>query len=122
MKKLYTDIALLTATQVTNAMAITAPIPFMSAMVMQMGLVDSKNDTGMYTGIINCSQYLGRTICAPLWGKYADTRGRKPVILISLTALAILTLLFGFAVNLWWVLTLRFLIGVFTCLGPIVRT
>ena len=53
MKKLYTDIALLTATQVTNAMAITAPIPFMSAMVMEMGLVSNNNDTGLYTGLIN---------------------------------------------------------------------
>ena len=54
-RNLWQDGILLTLTIATNAMAITAAVPFISAMIMQLGLVDDRNQTGLFSGLINAS-------------------------------------------------------------------
>ena len=68
---------------------------------MDFGLASSRNETGYYTGLVGAALFVSRSIAAPLWGKYADTYGRKPTMLISLAAQAVLVMLYAVAVNLW---------------------
>jgi len=47
------------------------------------------------------------------WGRTSDRIGRKPVLTICLTGMAISTTLFGFSTNVYHMIGLRALAGVF---------
>ncbi len=52
-------------------------------------------------------------LCAPLWGRYSDRVGRRPVILISLLGVAMAYFLFGIAgTHLWLLFAGRLLAGI----------
>src|SRR5580765_4896420 len=48
---------------------------------------------------------------APLWGKFSDTRGRRPAILIGLWISALAYMLFAFATSNWTLLLSRIIQG-----------
>lgn len=47
------------------------------------------------------------------WGKAADHFGRKPVLLFSLSGVAVATTLFGFSKTIWQMVLFRCIAGVF---------
>lgn len=51
--------------------------------------------TGFYAGYVASAFTLGRFLSGYLWGYVSDSVGRKPVILVGLTATAVLSLAFG---------------------------
>ncbi len=54
-------------------------------------------DKGLMTGLIVSSFTVAQLVSAPFWGRISDRYGRRPVMLITLTASALAYLLFGFA-------------------------
>ncbi len=52
---------------------------------------------GMLTGIFALMQFL----FAPLWGRWSDRFGRKPLVLIGIGGFAIAQVMFGLADSLW---------------------
>src|SRR6266568_3304127 len=70
-------------------------IPFLSFYAREYGA--SGVVVGAVVGIYSIMQFF----FAPVWGRMSDRIGRRPVLLISLTASCIGYFLFGFARSLW---------------------
>src|ERR1051326_7332244 len=56
---------------------------------------------GLITSFIVASFTVAQLISAPMWGRFSDRVGRRPTLLIALTASAIAYLIFGFAHSLF---------------------
>jgi DHA1 family multidrug resistance protein-like MFS transporter len=63
---------------------------------------------GLLTGIYALMQFL----FAPLWGRWSDRVGRKPLVLIGIAGFAIAQVLFGLANSLWWFYGARIIGGI----------
>jgi MFS family permease len=55
---------------------------------------------GLITAFIIAAYTVAQLVSAPLWGKFSDRFGRRPTLLIALTAAGIAYLIFGFADSL----------------------
>src|SRR5689334_17467645 len=66
---------------------------------------------GLITSFIVASFTVAQLVSAPLWGRFSDRVGRRPALLIALTASAIAYLIFGFAQSLWLLLLSRVVQG-----------
>lgn len=96
--------------------------PYLSSMVMDLGMTDSRNTTGYYAGLIGSFMSLGKMISSPLWGHFADTYGRRPSTLIGLGAIVVTSILFGFSRSYAWALIVRLSLGMFCPLGIVMRS
>ena len=66
---------------------------------------------GVTTSFIVASFTVAQLLSAPMWGRFSDRVGRRPALLIALTASAIAYLIFGFAHSLWLLLLSRVVQG-----------
>jgi MFS family permease len=66
---------------------------------------------GIIAGFTIASFTVAQLISAPLWGRFSDRMGRRPTLLIALTASGIAYLIFGFANSLWLLLLSRIVQG-----------
>jgi DHA1 family multidrug resistance protein-like MFS transporter len=55
---------------------------------------------------------LGQLIFAPVWGRWSDRTGRRPLILIGIAGYVIAQILFGLATSLWLLYAARILGGI----------
>src|SRR5262245_29116440 len=62
-------------------------------------------------GMIIASFFVAQLISAPLWGRVSDHYGRRPALLIGLSASAIAFLVFGFANAVWLLFLCRIVQG-----------
>lgn len=67
--------------------------------------------TGMVVGVLVSSYALAQLISAPLWGRVSDRYGRRPALLIGMSAAAIAYVVFAFATSLWLLLLSRLVQG-----------
>jgi len=81
-------------------------IPFLSFYAREYGA--SGTTVGAVVGVYSIMQFF----FAPIWGRVSDRIGRRPVILISLTASCIGYFLFGFAHSLSVLFVSRIIAGV----------
>ena len=68
----------------------------------------SGRELGLLMAIYSPMQF----ICAPVWGRWSDRVGRKPVLLIGLVGFAISFGLMGLAQNVWQLIAVRALAGI----------
>lgn len=97
-------------------MGFSEVMPFLSLYVGQMGDF-SKNELTMYSGITYAVTFFVVAVVSPLWGKLADRRGRKIMLLRSSLGMAFVIGAMGFVHNIWILILLRFLQGL--CAGYI---
>ncbi len=62
-------------------------------------------------GLLIASFSIAQLVAAPFWGRLSDRYGRRPALLIGLTASAIAYVVFGFATSLWLLLLSRLVQG-----------
>ncbi|CAM9890551.1 unnamed protein product, partial [Hapterophycus canaliculatus] len=62
---------------------------------------------GFYAGYVASAFTLGRFLSGYFWGHVSDSFGRKPVIIVGLTATAVLSLSFGFSTNYYAAISSR---------------
>jgi MFS family permease len=62
-------------------------------------------------GLIIASFFVAQLISAPLWGRVSDHYGRRPALLIGLTASTIAFFVFGFANAIWLLFACRIVQG-----------
>lgn len=55
--------------------------------------------TGFYAGYVASAFTLGRFLSGYAWGHVSDSIGRKPVIIVALSATSVLSLTFGLSTN-----------------------
>lgn len=69
-------------------------------------------DAAFVGGLLGASYSLTQFLCAPLWGRYSDKAGRRPVILLSLLGVGIAYIFFGLSNgHLWMLFAARLLAG-----------
>jgi MFS family permease len=83
----------------------------LSAWAERSGAVDPRFMTAvLFGGILGSLYSILQFICAPLWGAYSDRVGRRKVLLITITGLALSYAAWFFAAS-FWVLVLARLLG-----------
>ena len=55
---------------------------------------------------------LGQLVCAPIWGRWSDRIGRRPLLLMGLAGYVAAQILFGLATSLWLLYVARILGGI----------
>src|SRR5438067_4308571 len=104
MKK--TSLAVLFLTVFIDLIGFGMVIPFLSFYAREYGA--SGTTVGAVVGIYSIMQFF----FAPVWGRLSDRIGRRPVLLISLTASCLGYLLFGFARSLPMLFASRIIAGI----------
>src|SRR5687767_15360404 len=61
--------------------------------------------------VLMASFTAGQLLSAPLWGRFSDRYGRRPALLVGLTASAIAYVVFAFATSVWLLLLSRIVQG-----------
>ncbi|MEQ8406141.1 MAG: MFS transporter [Oceanicaulis sp.] len=101
-----------TATVLIDALAFALIMPVLPALLMELtgeGVAEAARWGGIATFVFALAQFF----CSPVIGGLSDRFGRRPVLLLSLTALAIDFLLMGLAHALYVFFAARLLSGVF---------
>lgn len=93
-------------------MAFSEIMPFLSLFVSQLGDF-TKAQITFYSGLAFAADYAISSISAPLWGIIADKKGRKIMLLRASLGMAVAMGLMGFVTNVWQLVALRALQGVF---------
>lgn len=93
-------------------MAFSEIMPFLSLFVSQLGGF-TKAQITFYSGLAFAADYAISAISAPLWGIIADKKGRKIMLLRASLGMAVAMGLMGFVTNVWQLVALRALQGVF---------
>lgn len=86
--------------------------PFINQMIKETGSVEER-DVGFWSGAIESLFSLVQMLLMIFYGRMADRIGRKPVLVFSLTGIAIATSLFGMSKQLWQMITFRCVAGLF---------
>lgn len=108
-KNLYT----LWVTQIISMISFGLGFPFIPYYIQDLGVTDP-SAIKIYTGILSMAPAVTMAIMAPVWGYVADKYGRKLMILRAMFAAAIIIGLMGMATNVYHLIILRFLQGIFT--------
>src|SRR5690348_3216377 len=66
---------------------------------------------GFLVGLLVSSFAIAQLITAPVWGRLSDRYGRRPALLVGLSASAIAYVVFGFANALWLLFLSRLVQG-----------
>lgn len=100
------------ASVLISFLSFTFIMPFLPQYVQQLGIHDP-NRAALWSGLlVGVSPLLGG-ILTPFWVRVAEHTGNKPMVLRSLIAFVILITLMGIVTNVWQLLALRILLGVF---------
>jgi Nitrate/nitrite transporter len=66
---------------------------------------------GFMVGLLVASFSIAQLISAPMWGRFSDRYGRRPALMVGLTASAIAYVIFGYADSLWLLFLSRLVQG-----------
>ena len=88
-------------------------LPFIPFYIREIGVTDEKL-VPIWAGILMAASSLTMTIFAPIWGWLSDRYGRKLMVERAMFAGAIITMVMGMIGNVYQLLFLRLLSGVFT--------
>ncbi|MFC6253069.1 multidrug efflux MFS transporter [Secundilactobacillus hailunensis] len=94
-------------------LAFSEIMPFLSLYVDTLGHF-TKDQLNLYSGIIFSATYLVTAIASPIWGRLADRKGRKLMLLRASLGMALVLGLMGAVTNVWELMALRFIQGIFS--------
>lgn len=97
--------------------SMTMVLPFISLYIDSMGNF-SEAYVQSWSGWIFAITFVTAFLFSPIWGRIGDKYGRKNILIISATGLAVSVLLMGFATSVWQLFLLRFITGIFTGFIP----
>ncbi|MFI3053230.1 multidrug efflux MFS transporter [Streptococcus sp. 2018WUSS102] len=90
----------------------TLVMPFISVFVEELGV--GLGQVEYYAGLAVSVNALAAALMAPIWGSLADRYGRKPMMVRAAFAMIFTMGGMAFVPNVFWLLALRVLNGVFT--------
>jgi DHA1 family multidrug resistance protein-like MFS transporter len=107
-----TTLAAMVAVQVIMSLSFTFLSPILPLFLPEVGVA---NDTHLYlwSGALAAVTSFMAALVSPLWGRLADRRGRKLMVLRSCVAIGVCTLAMGAAQNVWHLLGARVVMGAF---------
>ena len=96
--------------------SISLVVPFMPIFVEQLGI--ERNQVAFYAGLAISVSAVSAALISPIWGILADKYGRKPMMIRAGLAMTITMGGLAFVPNIYWLIFLRLLNGVFTGFVP----
>jgi len=89
-------------------------LPVLTFYIERLALVEgaSAQKAAMHVGVLTGVFALMQFFFAPLWGKWSDRVGRRPLVIIGLSGYAVTNLLFGLGTNLFMLYSARILGGI----------
>lgn len=87
-------------------------MPFLSLYINTLGNF-SHQQLNFWSGIVYSGTFIVSAVVSPWWGKLADKKGRKPMILRAGIGMSVVIACVGLVQNVWQLLLLRMLQGVF---------
>ncbi|HHT7648306.1 TPA: multidrug efflux MFS transporter [Streptococcus suis] len=90
----------------------TLVMPFISVFVEELGV--GPGQVEYYAGLAVSVNALAAALMAPIWGSLADRYGRKPMMVRAAFAMIFTMGGMAFVPNVFWLLVLRVLNGIFT--------
>lgn len=105
VRKIPAKLLVLMATAFMDMVGLLMIIPLLPFYVKSLGgngvdILGFHFGIGIIVGFIIAAFTVAQLLSAPLWGRFSDRVGRRPALLIALTASAIAYLIFGFADSL----------------------
>jgi DHA1 family multidrug resistance protein-like MFS transporter len=101
------------ATQVISLTSFGLGMPFLPFYIQELG-VTSPEAVKWYTGLINALPAMTMAVMSPIWGLASDRFGRKLMIMRAMGAAVLIIGLMGMVTEMWQLITLRAIQGVFT--------
>src|ERR1700724_1518154 len=98
--------------QFVMTMAFSMLTPIMPLFLPELG-VKTVAGIDIWAGILSGVTSFVAAFASPVWGRVADTHGRKLMLLRSSLAIGVFTALMGVAANVWQFFAFRALMGVF---------
>ncbi|MGM8211496.1 MFS transporter [Virgibacillus sp. W0430] len=97
--------------------SMTMVLPFISLYIETFG--DFSNAyVQQWSGWIFGITFVTAFLFSPIWGRIGDKYGRKNILIMSATGLAVSVFLMGFATSVWQLFLLRLFMGIFTGFIP----
>lgn len=96
--------------------SISVVVPFMPIFVEQLGI--EQDQVAFYAGLAISVSAVSAALVSPIWGILADKYGRKPMMIRAGLAMTITMGGLAFVPNIYWLIFLRLLNGVFTGFVP----
>src|SRR5579862_4038856 len=98
--------------QFVMTMAFSMLTPIMPLFLPELG-VHSTAAIDIWAGILSGVTSFVAAFASPVWGRVADQRGRKLMLLRSSLAIGFFTILMGLSLNVWQFFAARMLMGIF---------
>lgn len=116
IRKIPARLFVLMATAFIDMVGLLMIIPLLPFYVKQLSgagvdLLGMHFGVGLLAGLIVSAFTVAQLLSAPLWGRFSDRFGRRPALLIALSASAVAYLIFGFASSLVVLLLSRIVQG-----------
>jgi len=87
--------------------------PFVPLFIDTLGEF-SKQELSFYSGIVVAAPFLMMALISPVWGRLADRKGRKLMLLRSSLGMSIFTIATSLVTNVWMLLIVRAVFGLFS--------
>jgi DHA1 family multidrug resistance protein-like MFS transporter len=98
--------------QFVMTLSFTVLSPILPLFLPELG-VRAPAAIDLWTGILNGTTPFVAAFVSPLWGRLADRRGRKLMLVRSGVAIVVFTALMGVSQNIWEFLAIRVFLGAF---------
>ncbi|HSU04131.1 MAG TPA: MFS transporter [Acetobacteraceae bacterium] len=98
--------------QFIMTLSFTILSPIMPLFLPELGVTGAAQ-IDLWAGILNGTTSFVAAFASPLWGRVADRRGRKLMLLRSSFAIGFFTVLMGLSLNVWQFFGARALMGAF---------
>ncbi len=81
---------------------------------LALGEGASQDNITFHIGFLTSAYPFFQMFLAPVWGKWSDRLGRKPLIFVGLLGFAVMQFLIGISTSLWMLYLARIIGGIFT--------
>ncbi|ATW27145.1 MFS transporter [Candidatus Formimonas warabiya] len=113
MEKWKRNLFIVVLAQFVIRAAHTFVLPYLALFVAELGVSDPKQ-VAFWAGAIASANFLGQSLCSPIWGSLADRYGRKAMLLRSILAIGIFTLMMSIVVSPLQLFLVRLTLGCFS--------
>jgi MFS family permease len=116
LRKIPPKLMVLMATAFMDMVGLLMVVPLLPFYVKKLGgegvtFFGMHMGIGLLSGIIASAFTVAQLLSSPMWGRFSDKYGRRPALLIALSAAGIAYIVFGFAESLWLLLLSRIVQG-----------
>ncbi|KAF4608969.1 hypothetical protein EYR40_001322 [Pleurotus pulmonarius] len=108
------QLTILCMLRVLDPLAFSQIFPYINNFVEDLRLTDDPSRVGFYSGLVESAFALAQLLAIYPWAWVSDVIGRRPVILLCVSGLAVTTFLFGLSTSFSAVMISRILAGLFT--------